>query len=81
MWGRVNSKLSVTRLLVTFRQTFFCSCLEIQIRPLQDRQKDYDIPVWNERGPNKCRSKPCVTLGEKKIATINYFWLINSIHP
>jgi len=42
---------------------------------------DWTIPIWNKRGPNKTWNKPRTTPNEREMATIDYFRVVDSIHP
>jgi len=42
---------------------------------------DWTISIWNKRGPNKTWSKPHATPSEKEITMINYFRVVDYIHP
>ena len=42
---------------------------------------DLSISTWNKRRPNKTWNKVGMTLNEKEMTTINYFRVIDSVHP
>jgi len=42
---------------------------------------DWTIPIWNKRGPNKTWNKPRTTPNKREMATIDYFQVVDSVHP
>jgi len=42
---------------------------------------DWTIPIWNKWGPNKTWNKPRSTPNETEMATIDYFRVVDSVHP
>jgi len=42
---------------------------------------EWTTPIWKRQGPNKTSNKPRATPRKKEMATINYFHLIDSVHP
>ena len=42
---------------------------------------EWSIPVWNKRGPNSSWNKPHTTPNDKELATVDYFRVVDSVHP